>query len=211
MENKLGENIRKLRNSRGITQQKLAEIMGASNYTTVSKWESGSNSPRGGDLVKLSELFNVSVDELLGLSDSINIQKNKQYNLFPTYISAGLPFSVDGISQAEKISIPDSVMGKWAGNKDIFITHISGDSMDRVMNDGSMIAVKPITLDEIKNGDMVVFSNEHEYSVKYFRRVDDKLIFSPASNNDAHYEQHYSIDDNITIHGKVVMYIVELD
>ncbi len=211
MENKLGENIRKLRTSRGLTQQSLAEVMGASNYTTVSKWESGSNSPRGGDLVKLSEYFNISVDDLLGINDNLIVQNYEKYNYYAEHVSAGIPDHVDAITDADKINLPDSIMGKWAGNKNIYITRINGDSMDKVIPDNSLIAVKPVDLPELKNGDMVVFSNNHEYSVKYYKKIDDKLIFSPHSTNDDHYDQMYDVDDNIFIHGKVVLYIVEMD
>ena len=72
----LGENIRKLRQARGLTQQQLADIMGASNYTTISKWESGANSPRGGDLVKLSELFTER-----GVTPIFKKQKNNEKSL----------------------------------------------------------------------------------------------------------------------------------
>lgn len=141
----------------------------------------------------------------------VSTETTKQYNYLPTVISAGLPINVEGITESDKISIPDTVMGKWAGHKDIFITKINGDSMDKVMPDGSLIAVKPITLDRLRNGDMVVFSNNHEYSVKYYYRYGKKIVFKPSSNNPEHFEQHYTTDDDIQIHGKVVVYIVELD
>src|SRR5699024_5584800 len=127
------------------------------------------------------------------------------YHYFPTTISAGLPLDVEAMTSAEKISIPDAIMGKWARSTDVYFMKINGDSMDKVMPDGSLIAIKPIDLSELKNGDMVVFSDEYEYSVKNFHQHDDKLIFKQESNNIAHYDQTYSVDDNITIHGKVVL------
>lgn len=208
----LGENIRKLRQARGLTQQQLADKMGASNYTTISKWESGANSPRGGDLVELSKLFNVSVDELLGINNNVTLKSD--YKFIPTAISAGLPIEVDGITEAKTISIPDNIMGRWAGNKDIFITRINGDSMNRVMPDGSLIAVKPFeSLKQLKDGDIVVFSYDHEYSVKRFHQYDDMIVFRPDSDDIRFSELRLpkSDIDNLQIHGKVVLYIVELD
>src|SRR5690606_38029101 len=180
----LGENIRKLRQARGLTQQQLADKMGASNYTTISKWESGANSPRGGDLVELSKLFNVGVEELLGINSNITIKSD--YKFIPTAISAGLPLNVDGITESETISIPDAIMGKYAGNKDIFITRINGNSMNKTMPDGSLIAVRPVSsINEIKDDDIVVYSNGYDYSVKYF--YDDKdnkrYVFRPHSSD----------------------------
>lgn len=203
-----GEIIKILRESRGMTQLQLANLMGMKTYTTVSKWESNDNFPKGKDLIKLSKLFNVSVDSILGIGDNLDIDKKSYYHFIPTAISAGLPIEVDGIIQTDKISLPDSLMGRWAGNQDIFITKIFGDSMDRIMPDGSLIAVKPITIEMLKNGDIVVFSNGHDYSVKHYFRQEDKIIFKPNSYNADHHEQHYNVGENINIHGKVVMHTV---
>lgn len=65
----LGDRIRKLRESRNMTQTELSEILGMKTYTTVSKWEKNENFPKGKDLKKLAEIFNVTSDYLLGLSD----------------------------------------------------------------------------------------------------------------------------------------------
>lgn len=204
-----GENIKTLRESRGMTQLQLANLMGMKTYTTISKWESDDNFPKGKDLIKLSKLFNVSVDSILGINDDLNyMKKTFSYHYMPTAISAGLPIEVDGITETEKISIPDSLMGKWAGNKDIFITKICGDSMDKDMSDGSLIAVKPTPLENLKDGDMVVFRYNYDYSVKYFYNRDDELVFKPNSYNKDHDEQRYKPTDNIEIIGKVVMHTV---
>jgi len=66
----LGDRIRKLRESRNMTQTELSEILGMKSYTTVSKWEKNENFPKGKDLKKLAEIFNVTSDYLLGLSDT---------------------------------------------------------------------------------------------------------------------------------------------
>lgn len=66
----LGDRIRKLRESRNMTQTELSEILGMKTYTTVSKWEKNENFPKGKDLKKLAEIFNVTSDYLLGLSDT---------------------------------------------------------------------------------------------------------------------------------------------
>jgi transcriptional regulator, cro/CI family len=66
----LGDRIRKLRESRNMTQTELSEILGMKTYTTVSKWEKNENFPKGKDLKKLAEIFNVTSDYLLGLSNT---------------------------------------------------------------------------------------------------------------------------------------------
>lgn len=208
----LGENIRKLRQARGLTQQQLADIMGASNYTTISKWESGANSPRGGDLVKLSELFNVSVDELLGINDNITLKSDYKY--IPTAISAGIQLDVEAITECETITIPDVIMGKYARDENIFITRVNGDSMNKVIPHNSLIAVRPVSLESLKNGDIVVYSYDGEYALKRFYKKGNKLIFRPDSTDVSFTDLVIDLENNesdIQIHGKVVLYIVELD
>lgn len=61
----ISENIKALRRERGMTQERLAELMGVS-CTAVSKWESASTYPDITALIPLSEIFDVSVDELIG-------------------------------------------------------------------------------------------------------------------------------------------------
>ena len=208
----LGENIRKLRQARGLTQQQLADIMGASNYTTISKWESGANSPRGGDLVKLSELFNVSVDELLGINDNITLKSDYKY--IPTAISAGIQLNVEAITECETITIPDVIMGRYARDENIFITRVNGDSMNKVIPHNSLIAVRPVSLESLKNGDIVVYSCDGEYAIKRFYKKGNKLIFRPDSTDVSFTDLVIDLENNesdIRIHGKVVLYIVELD
>lgn len=64
----LGDRVRKLREGRNMTQTELSEILGMKTYTTVSKWEKNENFPKGKDLKKIAEIFNVTSDYLLGLA-----------------------------------------------------------------------------------------------------------------------------------------------
>lgn len=65
MDNKvIGLYIKKLRNAIGITQLELANEIHVSDKT-VSKWESGNGLPEIESLLKLSDFFNVTVDDIL--------------------------------------------------------------------------------------------------------------------------------------------------
>lgn len=59
------DTLKKLRGKRGITQKELALTLGVSERT-VRKYESGEMQPSTDKLLQLAELFNVSVDYLLG-------------------------------------------------------------------------------------------------------------------------------------------------
>ena len=61
----LGEKISDLRKRKGISQEKLAELLDVSRQA-VTKWESGKGNPDTENLIRLSEIFGVSIDELCG-------------------------------------------------------------------------------------------------------------------------------------------------
>lgn len=67
----IGEQIFFLRKNKGITQEQLATKLGVSNQA-VSKWESGQCYPDIQLLPEISEYFNVSIDELMGVPDNNN-------------------------------------------------------------------------------------------------------------------------------------------
>lgn len=211
-----GERIRALANALGKEEQEIATDLGLTK-SRLSHYINGRSKVPSDLLQMIVDIYKINPQYLFEENAPLYKEKKKEkafdYHYFPTAISAGLPINVDGITndQVEKISLPDSVMGKWAGKQDIFITKINGDSMDKIMPHGSLIAVKPVTLDELKDGDMVVFSDNYDYSVKCFYQDGDRLIFKPESYNKKHADQIYSVNDNIEIHGKVILYIVERD
>lgn len=60
-------NIRNLREDNDWTQQYVADFLGV-NRRTYSAYETGTNSMTPETLVRLAELYNTSVDYLLGLT-----------------------------------------------------------------------------------------------------------------------------------------------
>lgn len=73
--NSIGQIIKGLRKKNGLTQSKLAEIIHVSDKT-ISKWELGLSVPESDILVKLSEYFNVSVEDLIKGNKKILITKD---------------------------------------------------------------------------------------------------------------------------------------
>lgn len=60
-------NIRPLREQHGMTQEDLAKRLGVK-YPAVSKWERGMAYPSMNTVIKMAELFQVSMDVVLGLA-----------------------------------------------------------------------------------------------------------------------------------------------
>ena len=61
------EKLSDLRRQRGLSQEALGELVGASRQA-VSKWETGQTTPEMSKLIGLARVFEISADELLGLS-----------------------------------------------------------------------------------------------------------------------------------------------
>ena len=70
-DNITGKNIKMLRKQKQLTQKELADMLGYG-YTAISNYENGRNEPSIKDLIKISDIFDISVDELIG--------HNKLYN-----------------------------------------------------------------------------------------------------------------------------------
>ena len=62
------DRLKELRIEKNLTQDKLAKLVGMSKMT-ISHWESGYCEPSIAQLVMLSNLFEVSVDYLVGKTD----------------------------------------------------------------------------------------------------------------------------------------------
>lgn len=69
----LGKKIKEYRESNNLTQSEIADILEVK-PTTISKYESGILEPNIESLKKLSQMFNVSIDELLA-EESFDISK----------------------------------------------------------------------------------------------------------------------------------------
>lgn len=68
----ISERIKELREKQNLTQSGLAKKLNITR-SAVNAWEMGISVPNVEKLVELSSLFNVSVDYLLGINNSFNI------------------------------------------------------------------------------------------------------------------------------------------
>lgn len=85
MEN-LSLKIRELRKETGISQAELAKKMDLQFYN-IGNWEQGRSEPSVSDLIKLADIFNISLDELVNReplqNPFVSIKKNKIESFSP--------------------------------------------------------------------------------------------------------------------------------
>lgn len=213
---KIGDKLKKLRNSTELSQEELAKKLQTSR-SSIGMIESNARKPTTDTLMKYAEFFDVSVDYLLGTpNDTVEmlgqaVTMNK-YPYIDDYVSAGSPVNIEGMKDVPNIYVPDELLGSYAGSKRLFFLKVNGESMNKIIPNGSTIGIISYdSINDLKNGDIVVYSTKNgEYAVKYFYKKDNKLIFKPSSTLNYYYDLVFSVDDNISIIGKVVIYSVML-
>lgn len=87
----LGNNIYELRSARGMSQGKLAELLDVSRQS-VSKWETESAVPDLDKLIKMCDLFDVTLDTLTGRTP-----KESRQDTFTSVTRSAPPFTTANI------------------------------------------------------------------------------------------------------------------
>ena len=91
---KTGELLAKLRKEKGLTQRELSSILEVS-PKTISKWETGCGLPDISLLKKISEIFGITIEELLEGNLKINEEiKIVNYNVLNVEFSKDVQIKV---------------------------------------------------------------------------------------------------------------------
>ncbi len=82
MDEKFGERLIAFRNRKGLSQDELSQKLGVSRQS-ISNWENGSSQPSIEFVKKLSEIYEVTVDDLLNVDKSVeDCYKKKEESTF---------------------------------------------------------------------------------------------------------------------------------
>lgn len=133
--------LAQIRKEKNFSQQKLADTLGVSR-STVAMWETGPNQPDSDMLLRISALFRVSVDYLLGGTDDP--------------VPASSFSDIPNVRQVRKRQIP--VLGEIACGKPIFAEErrdVYVSVSDELVCDYALIAKGDSMLPRIRDGDLV--------------------------------------------------------
>lgn len=98
----IGENIKRLRLDRKLTQETLAEFLGVT-FQSVSRWERGESYPDITLLPAIASFFDVSFDELMGRDDIERKQRIKKYiDEYNDLRMKNTPYVLEQMSKAVK-------------------------------------------------------------------------------------------------------------
>ncbi len=166
------------------------------------------------NIIKICNGLGITSDDLADF-DKQETTPTAIYPYFDTAISAGALEAVDAIDSAVRIEVPDAIMGRYAHHKDIVFLKVNGESMNRVIPNGSIIAVQTdIEKESLSNGDIVVAYTAEGYSVKrlFLDRVNHRAILRPDSTDISFSDIVVDCSSYAELHifGKVVIYSVVL-
>ncbi|MEK4426325.1 S24 family peptidase [Solibacillus sp. FSL K6-1523] len=87
---------------------------------------------------------------------------------------------------------------------------MNGESMNKVIHHGSLVIAMPLALVQYKDGDLVIFSYNNEYSLKRFapNELDGYLLFKSESTDSSFKDIPFAmvVMEELKIYGKVVYY-----
>mgnify|MGYP001627236046 CR=1 FL=1 len=166
----IGENIRKLREERGLNQRELARLAGVS-HSYVSDVERGDVTPSLKFLEKVAAALGVSVSSLIS-------RRSAQWEVIEVPVVGSVPAGGPVIEE-------ENLLGHMPLPKEFvkgrcFALKVSGDSMQDVgIEDGDYVLVE--MTHEAKNGQTVVARIRNEVTIKRFYRIDGQVRLEPAN------------------------------
>lgn len=192
--------LRDLRVKNGYaTQADLAKVLYV-NQTAVSQWERGVTTPSPAILLRLSQLYGVSTDYLLG-SDGPG---KKLAVKIPVYraVAAGIP-----IEATDEIVDWEEIEPELAGTGKYFALRVQGQSMEPRICDGDVVIVRQ--QEDASTGDVaIVLVNGNDATCKRIKKDGGGLWLLP--NNPAYNPVFYSADEIATLPVRIIGKVVEL-
>ena len=127
----IGENIKLFRKAKDITQEQLAEMLNVSSQS-VSRWELGICYPDMELLPMLAEIFEITVDKLLGVDNIAEKKKVDEYlNRFHFDINQG---KIDECISIAREGVAEYPNNYALLNKLMYALFVSGDDTGNISN-----------------------------------------------------------------------------
>ena len=187
MENNFASNLKHLRLQSGMTQEELAKKLDK-DYSTIGKWELGQRSPIMTDVIRIANLFNVSLEKLIG--QSIIYDNAKQVELDSNTIKipvlgkipAGMPLeAIEDTYAIDTIDIPKD----WLrGDNHYFALRLEGDSMEPEYLDNDIIIFKQSNTCN-SGDDCCIRINGFDATFKRVRKQENGIMIIPLNENNS--------------------------
>ena len=192
-------NLKSARKAKGLTQIEVAEYIGLA-QSSYSAWESGKTKIDDASLKRLAELFEVSVDYLLGRVSGPNRRRVRVPVLGS--VAAGIP-----IEAIEDVIDYEDLDADVFGDGEYFGLQVKGHSMEPKISDGDVVIVR--RQEDVESGEIaVVLVNGDEAPVKRIKKAPAGVTLVPS--NPAYEPMFYTNDEIESLPVKVIGRVVEL-
>ncbi len=196
--------IKELRKKEKITAKQLGEAIGVAE-STMSLYENGKREPDHDTLIKLADIFNVSVDYLLGRSDFTEDQPAGVR--IPVYgdTAAGIPILAIEDFDSDDPDDWEEITPEMARSGEYIALRIKGDSMEPRMKTGDVVIVR--LQPTVETGDVaIVRVNGDSATCKKVKKTPEGLWLIPFNPDyePVLYRPKEVRDLPVTIIGKVV-------
>ncbi len=188
----ISQNIKKFRKEKGFSQTALGEML-CVGQSTVAMWECGKNSPEHATLLKLAELFGVSVSRLCG-SEEETVKVKVLGN-----VAAGQPIYAD-----ENVIGYEELSAESARGGEFFALRIRGRSMEPRILEGDTVIVR--CQSSVENGEIAIVrvGGEEATCKKFYRNGDGISLVSINPEYEPMFYSHAALREvKIEVLGKV--------
>lgn len=204
--NILGDNIKKYRKASSYTQKDLANLLKVK-PTTVASWEQGRNKPLMDKVTKLTNIFGVSLTDLVGSDQENEVtdyfsKKPRMVPLIGT-IAMGAPITAE--QNIEKY-IPEYMMDRYADDT-LFALRCKGNSMYPLIPDGAIATIRQQS--DVEDGEIAAVLINGEATLKRVLHIGKTVVLRPA--NPEYKDIILDKDHPGTILGKMIKYEMNFD
>ena len=172
--------IKELRKKSRLSQKELSQKIGVA-QSTLSTWENGVFEPDSKTLVVLADLFNVSVDYLLGKEKDTSFNLNEMSNIITFDNFKRIPI-IGTIACGEPILAEENIDG-YTHIEDVihadFGLRCKGDSMSPKFLDGDIVLIRQQPM--VENGQIAAVIIENEATLKRVYVDQDKIVLNPEN------------------------------
>lgn len=201
--------IAEARIAKGWTQKDLAKKIGTTQQQ-IARYESGDNDVKSSVLVKMSNAMGVTISYLLGMENAA-LPNNSTIDV-PLYgrIAAGEPIEMVEVEDSQPV--PIKVHEKFP---DAFLLRVEGDSMNRILPNGSYALIDPAQKEPISGKPYAVCVNGYDATIKRVRRLNNGFELVPDSTDPTYVPKVFNYNepgtDPVTVIGRVVYYVLPFD
>lgn len=196
---------RKLRN---ITQAELAEKM-RTTQQTIQRYETNQVNIRMDKMIEMSEILNVSLAYLLGMSSKPELSEASDMVPVPLLDSIASGTSIEMIDVDKTYDIPAEIHNKYP---QAFLLKVADDSMNRVLPNGCYALINPCREATEPMKAYAVCVNGFNATIQRVKPLSNGYELIPDSIDPTFRSQIFDFNEigtqSVSIIGEVVWYLV---